>query len=99
MDVTIKTSEFKEIIHSYQSITKTMVDSHCEIMWADNSGTDSGRHPTANYVAGLYDPAKQAVQAQKRLMHKMLDLCNKNSLATNYKSNLRYFNSVYTFNA
>ena len=76
-----------------------MVDSHCEIMWADNSGTDSGRHPTANYGAGLDDPAKQAVQAQKLLMHKMLDLCNNNSLATNYKSNLRYFNSGYTFNA
>ena len=62
-------TEFKDIIHSYQSITKTMVDSHCEIMWADNSGTDSGRHPTANYGAVLDDPAKQAVKAQKLLMH------------------------------
>ena len=62
-------TEFKDIIISYKSIKKTMVDSHCEIIWADKSGTDSRHHPTANYGAGLDDPAKQAVQAQKRLMH------------------------------
>ena len=38
-----------------------MVESHCEILWYDNSGAYLGRQTTENYAAGLDDAAKQAV--------------------------------------
>ena len=54
-------TEVKNTIRSYPSITKIMVDSHCEILWDENYGADLGRHPTENYAAGLDDAAKQEV--------------------------------------
>ena len=51
-----------------------MVDSHCEILWDENSGVDLGRLPTENYAAGLDDVAKQALITQQRLRSKMIDL-------------------------
>ena len=40
------------------------LDSHFEILCADNYGADLGRHPTADYAAGIDDAAKQAIFAQ-----------------------------------
>ena len=48
-------NEFKDIILSYPSITQVMVDSYCEILWADNPGEYLGNHRTENYAAGLVD--------------------------------------------
>ena len=48
-------TEVKDIILSYPSITKFMVDSHCDFLWSDNSGAYLGHHPTANYASGLDD--------------------------------------------
>ena len=58
-DAGYATTEVKNIILSYPSITKIMVGSYCEIMWADNSREIFGCHPTANYSAGLDDAQKQ----------------------------------------
>ena len=52
-------TEVKNIILSYLSITQIMVDSHCEILRADNSGANLGRHPGENYSAGIFDAEKQ----------------------------------------
>ena len=41
-------TEFKNIILLYPSITKIMVDSHCEFLWDDNYVANLGRHPTEN---------------------------------------------------
>ena len=38
-------TEFTNVISFYPSITQAMVDSHCENMWANNSGEGLGRHP------------------------------------------------------
>ena len=76
-----------------------MVDSHCEILWADNSGADLGSHPIANYAAGLYYASKQALISQQHLRSKMLGLWIKNSMNTNSKRKLRYFKSAYNFNS
>ena len=46
-------TELKNIILPYPSTIKIMVDSYCEILWADNSGAYLGHQPTANYAAGL----------------------------------------------
>ena len=71
-----------------------MVDSHCEIVWSDNSGVGLGSHPTVNYGAGLDNPEKQAEFYEQRLMSKMLDLRIKNSLTTYSKLKLRDFRSA-----
>ena len=78
-------TEVKNIILSYPSITQIMVESHCEILWADNSGENLGRQPTANYVAAIYDAEKQVIIAHKNLRYNMLCLCIKNSLTTDTK--------------
>ena len=78
-------TEVKNIILSYPSITQIMVESHCEILWADNSGENLGRQPTANYVAAIYDAEKQVIIAHKDLRYNMLCLCIKNSLTTDTK--------------
>ena len=91
-------TEFKEIIRSYPYITQDMMDSHCEIMWADNYGSYLGRHPTSNYASGINDSVKQAIINQQRLKSKMIGLWIKNSLATFSKRKLRDFKSEYIFN-
>ena len=92
-------TEVKTIILSYPSITQVIVDSHYEILWADNSGANLGCHPKANYAAGLYDADKQAVISQQRLIPKMIGLWINNYLTTNAKRKWRYFKSAYTLNA
>ena len=91
-------TEVKEIILSYPSITQVMVNSHCEILWADNYEAYLGRHPTEIYSEGLYDVEKQAIISQQRLRSKILGLWFNNSLATDYKRNLSYFRYSDTFN-
>ena len=91
-------TEVKNIIMSYPFITQMMVDSHCEILWADNSVAHLGCHSTTNYAAGLYDASKQEVITQQHLMSKMIGLLIKNSLTTDAKRKLRAFKYAYTFN-
>ena len=67
IDASNSTNEVKNIILSYPPITQIMVDSHCEILWADNSEAGLGCHPTENYVSGIDDPSKKSVIAQQRL--------------------------------
>ena len=75
-------TEVKNIILYYPSITKIMVDSHCEILWADNSGAYLGCHPTANYAAVLNDVERQSIIAQQRLRSNILGPWINNSLTT-----------------
>ena len=91
--------EFNKTILSYPSITQIMVDSHCEILWSDNSGADLGSHLTANYAAVLENAAKQAVIAQHYLRSKMLCIWIKKSLTTNANRKLRALKYAYNFNA
>ena len=58
------TTEVKDIIIYYPSITQVIVESHCEIMWAENFGASLGHYPTANYGSGLYDPVQHTVISQ-----------------------------------
>ena len=68
-------TEFKNIIIlSYPSITQIMVYSNCEILWAENSGSYLGCHPTENYAAGLDDTRKQSIIDQQHPRYKMLVL-------------------------
>ena len=53
-----------KIIQSYPYTTQAMVDSHCEILWDDNSGASLGFQTTENYRAGLDNPKNHAVIAQ-----------------------------------
>ena len=92
-------TEVNNIILSYPSTTKIMVDSHCEILWADNSVVNLGRHPTANYAAGLDAAKKQAITAHHRLRSNIPCLWIKNPLTTNAKHMLRDFKSEYTSDA
>ena len=48
-------TEVNNTILSYPSIPQIVVDSHYEILWADNSGANLRRHPTENYASGLDD--------------------------------------------
>ena len=75
-----------------------MVDSHCEILWGDNSGAGLGLYPTASYGSGLDDPTNQAVTAQQRLRSKMVVLWINNYFTTDYKLKLRDSRYLYTFN-
>ena len=91
-------TETKDIILSYPPTTQVMVDSHCEILWADNYGANLGRHPIENHAVGLDDAEKQAMISQQRLRFNMLGIYIKNSLTTDAEFKLRYFKSAYTFN-
>ena len=91
-------TEVKNITLSHPSITQVMVDSHCEILWDENSRVGLVRYPTETYVSGLEDANKQAVITQQSLMSKMLGLWIKNYLTTDYKRKLRNFTYEYTLN-
>ena len=71
-----------------------MVDSHFEILWADNYGAGLGRHPTENYSPGLDDAQKQEIISQQRTMYKIIGLWIKNYLTTDDKIKLRAFRSA-----
>ena len=87
-------NEANDTILSYLSITQVMVDSHCEIMWSNNSGAVLGRHPKANYGDLIYNPIKKALFTQQYLRYKILGQWIKNSLTTDAKHNLRAFRST-----
>ena len=67
-------TEAKGIILFYPSITQKMVESHFEILWADNSGAILERYDTGNYGAELNNPAKQIKIAQHLLRSKIIGL-------------------------
>ena len=92
-------TEVKIVILSYPSITQIMVDSHCEILWANNYGAYLGHHPIANYAVRLDESEKQAKIYQQRLRSKMLGILINNSLTTDSKCKLRVFNPEYASNA
>ena len=75
-----------------------MVESHCEILWVNNSGAGLGIHHTSDYGAAADIPDKQAIIYQHCLRYRMLGLWIKNFLTTDDKLNLRAFNSSYTYN-
>ena len=75
-----------------------MVASHCEILWADNSGSGLGIHPTSNYGAGLDEPVKQSITTQQSLRFNMLGPWIKNFPTTVSKRKLRDFRTAYIFN-
>ena len=62
-----------------------MLESHCEILWADSSRVILGSHLTANYTSGLDDLYIQETISQKRLRSKTLGIWIKNSLTTDAK--------------
>ena len=51
-------TEFNNIIHYYTSITRAMIYSHCEKLWANNTGAGLGRLQPEDYGAEPYDAAK-----------------------------------------
>ena len=65
-------TEVSNTILSYPATTHAMVDSHGDIMWANNSVAGLGRHPTENYGSGLDDREKKAIISQQCLESKML---------------------------
>ena len=75
-----------------------MVDSHCEILWANKSVAGLGRHPTAYNGAAEDVPENQPIIPQQRLRSKMIGLWINNSLTTDDKRKLRAFRTAYTFN-
>ena len=68
-----------------------MVDSHCEILWYNNSGAGLGHHPTADYRASSDDTENQSIIDQQHLRSNILSLCINNSLTTDAKNKLRAF--------
>ena len=52
------TTEFKNIIHYYTSITRDMMPPHCGNLWDNNPGTGLGRLLTVYYGAAP-DSAKK----------------------------------------
>ena len=91
-------TEFNTIILSYKFITKAMVDSHCWILWSNNSGSGLGHHPTAYCGAAKDNPVKKPIINQLRLRSNVLALWIKISITTDTKRKLRAFSTVYTFN-
>ena len=73
------------------------MDSYCEILGANNSGSGLGRHPTAYYGSEADVPTKQAIRSQNWLRSKMIGIWIKNFLTTYAKCKLRDF-ITYTFN-
>ena len=91
-------TEVKDNILSCLYIAKFMVDSHCKILWDDNSGAGLGRHPTANHGEVLDNPESQAVISQQLRRSYIIGLFMKNYITTDAKRKLRAFRSEYTFN-
>ena len=74
-------TEFNSVITSYPSITKTIMESHCETLWK-KTGEVLWRHPIEYYRAAPGDSSKQAIMDQQRLRSRILILWIKNSLNT-----------------
>ena len=75
-----------------------MVNSHCEILWDDNSGAGLGRHPTENHEAGLEDPQNWEIIDQQRLRSNVLGIWIEKYMTTDAKRKLRAFRYAYNFN-
>ena len=75
-----------------------MVESHCEVLWVNNTGAGFGHHPTSYYGAAEDVLSNQAIITRKRLRYKILVLCINNFLTTDAKFKLRYLKTSYTFN-
>ena len=97
IDINQPPTEFNIIALFYISITRVMLESHCEILWANNSGAYLGRQHTADYGLLADVPDKQAVIYQLGLRSKMIGRWIKNSLITDDQHTLRDFRTSYTF--
>ena len=71
------------------------MDSHCEIMWGDNSVAGLGCHPTADYGSAADNSENQALICQHLLRSNMISMCINNSLTTDAKLKLRAYNISY----
>ena len=49
-----------------------MVESQCEILWADNLGSGLGHHPTADNGVAAENPEKEAITTQQKLRYTMI---------------------------
>ena len=87
-------TEVKNTTLSYPSIEKIMVESHCEIMWAENYRADLGCQPTENYAALLDDLTKQVLISQQSIMSNMLGLWIKKFITTGARCKLRTFRNA-----
>ena len=74
-----------------------MVESHCDILWDDNSGADLGRCTTENCATGLDGGEKQAIISQYRLRFKVIGIWIKKYLTTYAKCKWRAFRYAYAF--
>ena len=72
------TTEFKDFLSSYLSITQTTVEPHHERLWGENSGANFACYHKADYGAAADDYVKQAPVSQQSLRANMLSLCFKN---------------------
>ena len=84
-----------KIIISYPCFTQAVVGSHCEVLWASNSGAYLGSHPTSYYGSGIDAPEKWS---NNRSTAPWVQYGIKNFLTTHAKRKLRAFRTAYTFN-
>ena len=84
-------TEFKNVIHSYTSIIRSMIDSHFENLWSNKSVAGLERLPTEYYGAAPDYGAKQALISQQHLRSKIMGLWINNFLTTEDKRKLRAF--------
>ena len=75
-----------------------MVDSHCEVMWANNSVVGLGCHPIEDYGSAVDFPVKHIIISQHRLRSNMIGLWIKKSLTNDAKHMLSAFRTAYNFN-
>ena len=72
--------------------------SHCENLWADNSGSGIGHKNTSYYGGAEYVASNQVIIYQQNLRFKILILWVKSLLTTYEKRKLRYSKTSYAFN-
>ena len=74
------------------------MDSHCENLWADNSGSGIGHKNTSYYGGAEYVASNQVIIYQQHLIFNMINLWIRNSLTTDVKRTLRYYKTLYAYN-
>ena len=71
------------------------MDSHCENLWADNSGSGIGHKNTSYYGGAEYVASNQVIIYQQHLIFNILSLWVKSLLTTYEKRKLRYSKTSY----
>ena len=91
-------SRFNKFIPYYSSITQAIVESHCQILWIDNSGSNLVLQPTEGYGVQVHIYEGQKLIYQQHLIFNMINLWIRNSLTTDVKRTLRYYKTLYAYN-